>query len=125
MTQLILNNTIILPETSKDKYRCYPSTLSQPIDMISGRRVVEVRGSVQMIEYAYDYMGNALMRQILGVLRGQTSFSVAYLADEADTMLTGAFLTESIQQPVFAFSKSGKPYWHNFGFTLREVRPHA
>lgn len=72
MTQLILNNTIVLPETSADKYRCYPAQLTQSIDMISGRRVVEVRGNVQMIEYAYDYMGNDLLRQILAVLRGQT-----------------------------------------------------
>ena len=84
MTQLILNNTIVLPETSADKYRCYPAQLTQSIDMISGRRVVEVRGNVQMIEYAYDYMGNDLLRQVLAVLRGQTSFTVSYLSDAAN-----------------------------------------
>ena len=124
MTQLILNNTIVLPETSADKYRCYPAQLTQSIDMISGRRAVEVRGNVQMIEYAYDYMGNDLLRQVLAVLRGQTSFTVSYLSDETDTLRTGTFLTEAITQPAFAFSKAGLPYWHNFGFTLREVTPH-
>ena len=52
MTQLILNGGIALPETSKDKYRCYPSILNQQVEMISGRLVEEVRGTVQMIEYS-------------------------------------------------------------------------
>ena len=69
MTQLILNGGIALPETSKDKYRCYPSILNQQVEMISGRLVEEVRGTVQMIEYSYDYMGNELMRAVLEVLR--------------------------------------------------------
>ena len=124
MIQLILNGQVELPETSRDKYRCYPATLSQQVDMISGRRVLEERGHVQMIEYSYDYMGNELMRAVLGILRGGTSFPVAYLPDEGDTLVTGMFLTESITQPTFAFSRSGVPYWHNFGFTLREVKPH-
>ena len=124
MIQLILNGQVELPETSRDKYKCYPATLSQQVDMISGRRVLEERGHVQMIEYSYDYMGNELMRAVLGILRGGTSFPVAYLPDEGDTLVTGMFLTESITQPTFAFSRSGVPYWHNFGFTLREVKPH-
>ena len=124
MIQVILNGQVELPETSRDKYKCYPATLSQQVDMISGRRVLEERGHVQMIEYSYDYMGNELMRAVLGILRGGTSFPVAYLPDEGDTLVTGMFLTESITQPTFAFSRSGVPYWHNFGFTLREVKPH-
>ena len=113
-----------MPETSRDKKRCYPATLSQQVDMISGRRVLEERGHVQMIEYSYDYMGNALMRSVLGILRGGTSFPVAYLPDEGDALVTGMFLTESITQPTMAFSKAGVPYWHNFAVTLREVKPH-
>lgn len=124
MTQLILAGSIVLPETRQDKYKCYASTLSQQVDMISGRRVLEERGHVQMIEYSYDYMGNDLMRQVLTVLRSGQSFSVAYLPDEGDQMVSSSFLTESITDPVFAFSKSGKPFWHNFSFVLREVSPH-
>lgn len=124
MTQLILNGSIALPYTSWGKYRCYPATLSQQVDMISGRRVQEERGHVQMIEYSYDYMGNDLMRQALAVLRSGKSFPAAYLPDEGDEMASGVFLTESITQPVFAFARGGVPYWHNFAFTLREVKPH-
>ena len=35
------------------------------------------------------------------------------------------FLTQDFPTPTFAFSRSGKPYWHNISFTLREVKPHA
>ena len=51
MTQLILADNIYLPQTSHDKYKCYPAQLGEQVDMISGRRVLEVRGWVQMIEY--------------------------------------------------------------------------
>ena len=125
ITQLILNGQVALPQTSWDKYRGYPSILNQQVEMISGRLVEEVRGIVQMIEYSYDYMGNDLMRSVLGILRSGTSFPVAYLPDEGDELVSGIFLCTSITQPTFAFSRGGVPYWHNFAFTLREVRPHA
>lgn len=123
MVQLIING-IYLPETKRDKYRCYPETLKSSLDMISGRRVWQVRGTVQKIEYSYDYMGSDLLRSLLKVLRGQAAFTVNYLADDADQLKTGVFTAESIGQPVFAFSADGTPYWHNVSFTLREVTPH-
>ena len=125
ITQLILNNTVYLPYTSRDRYKCYPSELGRSVQMISGRMVTELVGHVQVIEYSYDYMGNDLMRSVLGILRSGTSFPVAYLPDEGDELVSGIFLCTSITQPTFAFSRAGVGYWHNFGFTLREVRPHA
>ena len=124
MTQLIINNSIYLPQTSWNKYRCYPAQLSQQVDMISGRRVLEVRGNVQMIEYEYDYMGNDLMRQLNAVLRSGQSFPVTYLPDSGDEMQAGKFITDSFPVPECAFSKGGVALWHNVSFTLREVSPH-
>lgn len=124
MTQLILANGIYLPETRHDKYKCYPAELGVQVDMISGRRVLEVRGQVQMIEYEYDYMGNALMRQVNSVLRSGKSFTVAYLPDDGDSLVVSTFLTQDFPQPPYAFSRSGVPYWHKVVFTLREVKPH-
>nr|DAE47309.1 MAG TPA: hypothetical protein [Caudoviricetes sp.] len=123
MIQLIVNG-IYLPETSKDKYQCYPGELSVNVEMISGRTVREVRGHVQMITWSYDYMGNTLWRQLAAVLRGNTAFPVSYLPDDGDAMATGTFLVDYITQPTFAFSKGGVGLWHNVGFTLREVTPH-
>lgn len=123
MTQLIING-IVLPETSGGKYKCYEGTLSDQIEMISGRVVTEVRGHVQFIEYSYDYMGNDLVRQLLSALRAGTALTVKYLPDSGDDMKTSTFICEDLTSPVFAFSRSGKPYWHDISFTLREVRPH-
>lgn len=123
MTQLIING-IVLPETSGGKYKCYEGTLSDQIEMISGRVVTDVRGHVQFIEYSYDYMGNELVRQLLSALRAGTALTVKYLPDSGDDMKTSTFICEDLTPPVFAFSRSGKPYWHDISFTLREVRPH-
>lgn len=123
MTQLIIEN-IYLPETSRDKYSCYPALLGKVVEMISGRMVQEVRGNVDKIHYAYDYMGNDLMRELLTVLRSGRPFNVTYLADSSDEMKSSSFMVESMSNPTFAFSKSGKPYWHNVQFVLREVKPH-
>lgn len=123
MTQLIIDG-IYLPETSRDKYRCYPAQLGEQVDMISGRRVLEVRGQVQMIEYEYDYMGNSLMRQVNSVLRSGQSFTVAYLPDDGDELVVSTFLTQDFPMPTFAFSRGGAPFWHNISFVLREVKPH-
>lgn len=125
LTQLVVNNTIYLPQTTRDKYRCYPSLLSQQIEMITGRIVQEIRGTVQIIEYSYDYMGNELMRQLNEVLRSGAPFPVAYLPDGTDEMESSIFICTDFPVPEFAFSRYGVPYWHNVAFTLREVRPHA
>ena len=58
------------------------------------------------------------------VLRSGKSFPAAYLPDEGDILVNGIFLCTSITQPSMAFSRRGVPYWHNFAFTLREVKPH-
>ena len=123
MTQLVING-ITLPESSGGKYKCYEGTLSDQIDMISGRRVTESRGHVEIITYSYDYMGNDLMRQVLTVLRSGTAFTAQYLPDDSDKLKSSEFVVESMENPTFAFSRSGKPFWHNISFTLREVSPH-
>ena len=121
--QLIIGG-IDLPQTDYNRYQCYPVELGQQIDMISGRRVTEVRGHVQRIVYSYDYWPESLWVPISQILRSGSSFSVSYLADDNATLQTGQFLTESLTNPTFAFGQHGVAYWHNIAFTLREVSPH-
>lgn len=123
MIQLILDD-IVLPETSKDKYACYPVELSQEIDMISGRRVREIRGNVLFAKYSYDFMGLELTKKVLEKLRSGAPIPAAVLPDNSTELITSIFWVESFTPPTFAFSKSGVPYWHNLAFTLREVKPH-
>lgn len=124
MTQLIINS-ITLPETSGGKYQSYEAPLTQQIEMASGRLVQELRGTVQMISYSYDYMPDTTdFRNLLAALRGGSSLTVQYLPDNGNSLITSTFLCTNIKNPVFAFSRYGLPYWHDFSFTLREVRPH-
>jgi len=123
MTQLIISG-ITLPEASNGKYQCYPEILSTDIEMISGRIVSENRGHVQIITYSYDYFGDTLMRQLLTVLRSGESFTVQYLPDDGDALITSTFKCKSFKNPTFAFSRNGTPRWHDIEFTLREVKPH-
>lgn len=123
MVQLIING-LTLPETGGDKYQCYPDELGAQLDMISGRRVVEIRGNVQKIRYAYDSMPDAVWRPLAAALRSGAPMTVQYLPDDGDTLITGRFLRESMTEPSFAFSRHGRAVWHNIAFVLREVKPH-
>lgn len=124
MTQLIIDG-VTLPKSSNDNYRCYPSELATTLDMISGRRIKEVRGFVWKIEWGYDQLDDAVWRQLEKTLRGGGSFPVAFLPDNADAMSSGVFQVESLTPPSFGFAANGRAIWHNLAFTLREVKPHA
>lgn len=123
MTQLIIGG-IVLPETSNDKYKCYEEPLGESIAMISGRTIREDRGKVWMVEYAYDYLGNNLCRQVLDALRYGQPLTIQFLPDNGDELLSSVFIRTSLTPPSFAFSREGKGLWHNLAFTLREVTPH-
>lgn len=124
MTQLIING-LVLPQTSRDKYSCYEEDLGSQLEMISGRLVTELRGKVQHITWSYDYLGDALCRPLLAVLRSGQPLAVAYLPDSGDQMASGIFVKTELTNPTFAFSRGGRAYWHNIAFSLREVSPHG
>jgi len=122
MTQLIINN-LYLPQTSNDNYSCYPETLGTQIEMISGRIVEEIRGTVQTINYSYDCMDATTYTTLLGHLRSKEALNVVYLPDDSNTMKSSKFICTAKPAPTFAFDKDGTAVWHNVSFTLREVRP--
>lgn len=104
MTQLSING-IDLPETKNGKYKCYEQELGESIRMISGRLVTEVRSSVHVIEYSYDYMGNDLMRRLLTALRSRSDLSVQFLDPLSDSMQSALFRCTKQPTPQFAFSR--------------------
>lgn len=120
MTQLIING-ISYPETSHDKYKCYPQDSSQPLTMISGRLVLEISYTKTIIEYSYDYMGDILMRKLLSDLRSGQELDVQYLPDDGSGMQRANFLCTKQPVPAYAFSRGGSPFWHNVSFTLEGV----
>ena len=124
MVQLIVGG-VVLPQTSNDKYSCFPEMLATQVDMISGRRVMEVRGTVQKVSYSYDTLDTQTWRSLASVLRSGTPITVQYLPDNSDTMVSSSFLVESLTSPTFGFATNGQAVWHDIAFTLREVRPSA
>lgn len=124
MTQIILNG-IALPEASGDQYSCWEEELSVQVDMISGRRVVEQRGLVWRVSWAYDYLDNDTTSRLLAVLRSGAPFVATVLPDNSLQTVTSSFLTERLTPPTFLFDDNGTPCWHGLAFTLREEMPHG
>lgn len=123
MTQLVIGG-VALPETSRDKYSCYEELLTKSVEMASGRIVQEVRGKVWVSTYAYDYMGNEKLRQVMNVLRSGRSFQAQILPDNSDTVITINAICTDLTPPTYAFSRDGVGLWHNLAFSIREVSPH-
>lgn len=124
MTQLIVNNSIALPEVRDGNYSAVETDLSVQVEMISGRLVEEIRGSVWTISYAKARLPDAQWRALKAVLKGRSSFPVQFLANDRDEMVTATVLCTALTEPRFAWSRNGVPYWTGLSFTLREVRPH-
>lgn len=123
-TQLIING-VILPTTTHDRYKSYPTELKEQLTMIAGNIVEEVRGNVQIIEYSCDAMPDQKYKEVLAVLRGKSTLSVAYLPDDGTTeLVTSRFVVQSFTPPSLSFYDRGVPKWHNLSFVLREERPH-
>ena len=124
VNQLILSG-IYLPESKYDKFSCWEEPLVVSVDMISGRRVQEIRGGkIWRASYSFDSMGTDKLRQVLAVLRSGGAFPAVVLPDTSDEMVSSRFVLEDITQPTYAFSVGGKGVWHNIAFTLREEAPH-
>ena len=123
MDQIIIDG-VRLPEVSRDNYSCWEDDLSVQVDMISGRRVVETRGKVWRVSYSYDYMGNALLRQALAVLRSGKPIICQVLPDNSDEIVVSRFLVERLDPPKMAFSRRDNAFWHQISFTLRDEKPH-
>lgn len=120
MTQLIING-LVLPQTSNDKYKCYLSDLAEWERMINGRRVGEIRGQIAVIEYSYDKMADDKGHELLRYLRSGTNLDVSYLPSDSNNLRKGIFQCVKRDEPIFAFSKNGKAFWHNISFTLESA----
>lgn len=130
MTQIYLDNSLPLPEVSRDNYSCPEEPLIVMVEMISGRVVIEKRGGkVFKPRYSYDYLGADTMRRALEILRRGAPIVASVLPDNSDEPVTSTFVVESLSPPSMAFSRrkgdKEAAYWHKIGFVLREERPHA
>ena len=138
MIQMILDvggYAVAMPESEKGGYTIKEETLSESIQMISGRTVREYRGKVWAVSYQYGYFsGTDMQRVIAACEKGmQQSISCSVLTHENSELVTSNFIVTSFERPKFMWSRivteSGEektvPMWADFSVNLREVKPHA
>lgn len=130
MTQLILDG-VVLPESKKGGYIAEKVPLSVDVEMITGRIVREMRGSVWRLEYQYGYFDDDTKNMVIAACeRGLARpIQCGFLPQESSgELLHRNFFVTSFSRPVFMWSsqnRDGKPVplWADFKVELREVSP--
>ena len=138
MIQLILDvggYAVVMPESKKGGYTIKEETLSESIQMISGRTVREYRGKVWVASYQYGYFSDSDMQRVIAACEKgmQQSILCSVLTHGNSDLITTNFIVTSFERPKFMWSRivteSGEeksvPMWADFSVSLREVKPHA
>ena len=138
MIQMILDvaeQAVALPESKNGGYTVKEETLSESIQMISGRTVREYRGKVWVITHQYGYLNESDMNKFISACEKGMKQSIlcSVLTHENVDLITTSFIVTSFERPKFMWSRivteSGEeksvPMWADFSVSLREVKPHA
>ena len=139
MTQLILDvdgYNVALPESRDGGYTVQKESLSVEIQMITGRIVREVRGSVWAITYQYGYLDQETKDGLIAACeKGRDEPIVCgFLPQNSMGALSySSFFVTEFTRPKFMWAKENgageeavaTPLWADFSVSLREVRPHA
>ena len=138
MIQLILDvggESISLPESKNGGYTIREETLSESIQMISGRTIREYRGKVWVASYQYGYFSDADMKRVVAACEKgmKQSITCCVLTHESSELVTSKFIVTSFERPKFMWSRivteigeeKPVPMWADFSVSLREVKPHA
>lgn len=123
---ILIVEGVLMPPPALNGYHAYEETLKEQLQMISGRMVEEVRGTVWRVDYTTSQITDSNLRMAMAALRGKGSRLVSFLPDNGTELLSSAFLMESLTPPTLAFiDDDGTPVWTGLAFSLREVQPHA
>lgn len=138
MIQLILDDdgyAISMPESQKGGYTIKEETLSESIQMISGRTVREYRGKVWVASYQYGYFNEADMKRVVAACEKgmQQPITCCVMTHESSELVASKFIVTSFERPKFMWSRiitengieKTIPMWADFSVNLREVNPHA
>ncbi len=138
MIQLILDadgDAISMPESQKGGYTIKEETLSESIQMISGRTVREYRGKVWVASYQYGYFNEADMKRVVAACEKgmRQSITCCVMTHESSELVASKFIVTSFERPKFMWSRiitengieKTIPMWADFSVNLREVNPHA
>lgn len=137
MTQLILDTegyNITLPESIKGGYTVERRPLSVDVEMVTGRVVRELRGSVWVLSYQYGYFSDADKNALIAACeKGRAqAITCGFLTPESSGALTySQFIVTNFKYPTFFWSRTAEkngtaatvPMWGDFTVELREVKP--
>lgn len=137
MTQLILDTegyNVALPESKHGGYTVMRKPLSVEVEMVTGRIVRELRGSVWVITYQYGFFDDAMKNKVIAAVeKGQReTITCGFLPPASSEALTYTkFIVTEFTYPKFFWSRSvtvdgetvAVPMWGDFAIELREVEP--
>lgn len=133
MVQLILDvfgDPIELPESKKGGYKAERKDLSVDLEMVTGRMVSELRGTVWTVLYQYGYFDGETKNKVIATAeRGKTKpIQCAFLPpDSTGALKYSKFFVTDFTHPKFMWSHNINglcvPIWGDFAISLREVEP--
>ena len=138
MTQLILDTkgyNFSLPESRKGGYLAYQEDLGEELQMVTGRIVKEIRGTVWHVSYQYGFFGDDEKDKLISICEKGIKQPIVcgFLPPTSSGALVySSFFVISFNYPKFMWSSEllgantstvPVPLWGDFSFELREVEP--
>lgn len=133
ITQLVLDSRgdpVVLPQASRERYSAVLAPLSESVEMISGRLVQELRGSVWQVSYKYNYFSPDMKDRVIAACRKGRRGPIwcDFLPPESGgELLSSRFWVMDYTEPKFYWSRDVRgapvPFWGGYALKLREVRP--
>ena len=128
ITQLVLDVdgvNLSLPESRNGGNNVSREMQAVSVEMISGRVVRELRGSVVRVSYQYGYFNDEMKTKFLYACekgRGTPITCGVLFPDRAELSYSKYWVT-GIGYPKFMWSREGEPLWADFRVELQEVEP--
>lgn len=94
--------------------------LSSEVEMISGRKVREIRGYSWYISYQYGIFDDNTYIDLIKICEKgmREPINCTFLIQENDKLINQKFWVETYERPRFMFSREGKAVWLNFSVQL-------
>lgn len=139
MTQLILDvggYDLVLPESIKGGYLAERRPLFVDVEMVTGRMVRELRGTVWVVSYQFGFFGEEMKNNLISACeKGKRQpITCGFLPPESSgTLQYSDFFVTDFKRPKFMWSRQQTndatgvtapvPMWADFSVSLREVKP--
>lgn len=103
----------------------YEQPLDQYLRMISGRMVVEQRGSIWVIKADFADIDTELLRKLTTALQGRYVHNIAFLPPNGKTdLIVSRFCLTAQPNPALRSWIGDLPEWASLSYTFEEEEPH-